>query len=91
MHSLLWEHLQSAMRYLILLSGIGLISIILSLMRNDYLHVSFRAQGSALEQGLSIYDTPGIDIHSCLHIVEGVCYDCLSIVELVRVNIFSQL
>jgi len=83
MQSLFWEHLKSAMRNFSVVLWIILRAITFCLVRQNYLHMSFRSKGATLKQrSLSNY-TSSVNIPPSMDVIQGVSDHSKSFEELI--------
>lgn len=91
MHCLFREHLQCAVGNLGLFIRIVLAAVILSLVGNDDLHVSFRAEGSTLEQRNLVLHASLVHVLSGFDVIKRVGHDFPAAEELIGEDFLSLL
>lgn len=91
MKGLLWEHLQRAVRNLVVILRIVHRAIALCLVRKDYLHVAFRSQSSTLKKRCLCSNASQIDILPRLDVVKSIRDKRKLFEELVREDVTGAL
>jgi hypothetical protein len=65
------------------------ITIALSLVRNNHLTVSLGSEGTRLKKRLSVPDTSGVDVKSCMDVIDGVDNEVELLPEVIMEDSFS--
>lgn len=91
MNCLLREHLQRAVRNLVLLLRVLLRAVRLRLKRQNDLHVALRAERAALQERPPVLDAARVHVPPRVHVVERVRDHVERLVEVVVVELLGAL